>query len=362
VFAIVYIALVCPYDLQRPGGVRSHIVGLGRALMDRGHRVEIVSPGSFGTFEGLPLMSCGRARSLSFGGTRIDLTWAGWNELRSTARRGYDVVHFHTIWNPAMPLQLAAAFRGPKVATFHDVAGPHTPWLARAAMAPAASVINALFLHRAIAVSPVVSRHLRMPHDVIPNGITSPAVGDQRSGARSGIVFVGRLEPRKGADTLLRAFAQLGADAPSLRIIGDGGLRPSLQLFAETHGLSRVEFLGELGDRAKWEELRRAEILVAPSVGGESFGIVLTEAMSAGAVPIASDIPGYRHVLGAMAPELTFPPDDATALAERVRGFAGNSGRLEILREWGTEHVRQFHWSKLVERVERVYESAARAN
>src|SRR5207253_7929523 len=112
---------------------------------------------------------------LGFGGTQIDVTWASPAEARRVASRGYDVMHFHTIWNPFMPFQLAAVFSGPKVATFHDVPGPDTPALARALMRPAAEVIRRAALSRVIAVSSVVSQYLSHEHEVIPNGITIPS-------------------------------------------------------------------------------------------------------------------------------------------------------------------------------------------
>jgi phosphatidylinositol alpha-mannosyltransferase len=362
VFAIVYIALVCPYDLRRPGGVRSHIAGLGNALVARGHRVDVIAPDGEESLGSLPVVRCGHSRAVSFGGTRIDITWASPHRVRSVARRGYDVMHFHTMWNPAMPFQLALSFAGPKVATFHDVPGTQTPAIGKWAMAPAAELMKTLWLREVIAVSPVVSAYLeRVPHVVIPNGITPPD-SLRPSADRRGIVYVGRLEPRKDVATLLDALALLtDLDLP-VQIAGDGELRGTLEQRARTLGLNSVAFPGEISDAAKWDLLSRSAILVAPSTGGESFGIVLLEAMASGAIPVASDIPGYRAVLGERASETTFPAGDAGGLAARLRTLVANRDQQASLRTWGSEYWKRFRWDVVAERVEQVYLSAVRAN
>ncbi len=356
----VYIALVCPYDLTRPGGVRSHLAGLGEALRARGHRVDVVAPTAANQLQSLPVVQCGRSRPLAFGGTQIDLTWASWRQLGDVSRRGYDVMHFHTIWNPAMPFQLAMRFAGPKVATFHDVAGPDTPAIARMGMGPVSSLIGTLWLRRMIAVSPLVARYLPPgKHQVIPNGVAVPSVLPPE-GEREAVLFLGRLEPRKSPETLLEAAALLGPACPPIWIAGDGYLRPQLERQAARLGLSTVSFLGEVTESEKWARLRRAAIVVAPSTGGESFGIVLLEAMVAGAPPVAADNPGYRDVLRAQAGALLFPPGDAAALARSIRAIVGDAGRRRELQAWGEAHWRRYDWKVLAARVENVYADAVR--
>lgn len=352
------IALVCPYDLTRPGGVRSHIHGLGEALVRRGHSVEVVAPGPTTTLGALPVVGCGSAQHTHFSGTQIDITWAPWRRVAEVCRRGYDVMHFHTIWNPLVPFQLAARFRGPKVATFHDVPGPDTPRWAAVLMRPISEGIRRVALRGVIAVSPEVSRYL-LPglHEIIPNGVAVPSPLPPE-GEREAILYLGRLEPRKGVATLIEAVARLGADAPPLWIAGDGLLRPDLERRARERGLDRVRFFGTVSEGEKWSLLRRARIVVAPSVGGESFGIVLLEAMAAGAPPIGADNPGYHEVLSQHGRDLLFPPGDADALAERLRTLLASERRLHDAREWGEQHWHQFDWSRLAARVERVYERA----
>ena len=352
------VALVCPYDLARPGGVRSHIVGLGHALVARGHTVEIIAPSPATTLDGLPVVQCGASRDLPFGGTHIDFTWAPWSRVAEVSRHGYDVMHFHTIWNPLMPFQLATVFRGPKVATFHDVPSPSTPALARGAMPVGSEIVRHAFVDEVIAVSPVVSAYLAGgTHEIIPNGITVP--NDlPPEGSRDSVLYLGRLEPRKSVGTLLEALTLLGPDTPPVRIAGDGLSRAILERDVAARGLRNVTFVGEVSEARKWELLRDASVLVAPSLGGESFGIVLLEAMAAGAVPIAADNPGYRHVLAERANQLLYPGGSAEALAGRIREVRGDDDRRRELRTWGDRHYRQFEWSALALRVEGVYERA----
>ena len=354
----MYVALVYPYDLTRPGGVRSHVAGLGEELVRRGHRVEVVAPSAHDRLASLPVVQCGESRPLSFGGTQIDVTWAPWRRVREVARRGYDVMHFHTIWNPLMPFQIASAYRGPRVATFHDVAGPNTPRIAAAMMPFVGEGLRRVALDRVIAVSPVVSRYL-LPgkHVVIPNGIVVPPLPAE--GEREAVLYVGRLEPRKGVATLIEAAASLGPDAPPIWIAGDGPLRPELQRLA-TAGSVNAHFFGEVSESDKWSLMRRAALVVAPSLGGESFGIVLLEAMAAGAPPIAADNPGYSHLLRDRQ-ELLFVAGDSASLARKISHLMSDTGRLASAREWGEAYHQEYLWSRIAERIERIYGEVLRA-
>jgi phosphatidylinositol alpha-mannosyltransferase len=364
------IALVCPYDLRRPGGVRSHIVGLGEALVARGHVVEIIAPLSSRAASeacpersrrgpglvaqtSLPVVACGSARHLGFGGTQIDITWASPSEVSAAVQRGYDVMHFHTIWNPFVPFQLAAAYRGPKVATFHDVPGPDTPAVAAAMMRPAAELIRRLALRRVIAVSPAVSRYLAGEHVVIPNGVSVPDPLPP-IGEREALLYVGRLEPRKNVSTLIAAVAMLGDSAPPLWIAGDGPLRETL----EKQATGNVHFFGEVTEDEKWALLRRAKLFVAPAVGGESFGIVLVEAMAAGAPPVAADNPGYQGVLAANESDLLFRAGDPSSLVSRLSSLLTDNSKVDALRDWGEREWRRYDWNALAPAIEAEYRAA----
>lgn len=384
------IAQVCPYDLARYGGVRSHIQGLGEALVARGHQVTVIAPGRSGalveTLGSLPVQQCGTVRPVDFSGTRIDLAWASREDRRRVLATGFDVLHLHTPWNPAIPLQLALPFRGVRVATFHDVPGEATPWWARRLMPLGAAIIRRLLLHATIGVSPAVSAYLGAgTHALIPNGIGEPLydattatqttadpLGDSTVGPTPGVapgvapvVYLGRLEARKDVGTLLDAMARvtavLGDRTPPLVIAGDGPLRGALEAQAHRLGVTRVTFRGAVRECDKWALLADAQCVVAPSRAGESFGIVLLEAMRAGSVPIAADNPGYRHVLSDGGESLLFPAGDAAALADQLIRAYRDAAWHDAMRSWGATRWPRFAWTRVAEEVERVYRDALAA-
>ena len=357
----LHIAQVSPYGLNRFGGVRSHILGLGEALQRQGHTVEVIAPGEDGQLGTLPTLGCGRARGIAFGGTHFDIAWARESDVRRVIARSFDVMHLHTPWNPLLPLQLATRFDGARVATFHDVAGETTPAWARLLMPVASALLRRTLLHATIAVSPSVAAYLGQgTHDLIPNGVSfagsahaapSPVVPQP-------VLYVGRLEPRKDVATLLRAFALLGDARPPLWIVGDGPSRPALELLQRELALTSVIFFGAVAEQEKWTRLRQAACLVAPSRAGESFGIVLLEAMVAGTLPIAADNPGYRNVLGAGGESLLYPAGDAHALAKRIRRALHDSQWQQTMQQWCGERVTAFTWTQIATRVEATYHRA----
>jgi phosphatidylinositol alpha-mannosyltransferase len=366
------IAQVCPYGLSRFGGVRSHIRGLGEALMARGHAVTVIAPGDpradpsgSASLGALPVVTCGSVHPVSFGGTYFDVAWATRAQCRAAIAHGFDVLHLHTPWNPVVPLQIAASFRGPRVATFHDVPGVDTPRWARALMPLGASLLRATVLHATIGVSPAVSTYLGAgTHVVIPNGVepldrAETDQTDARTPRRTRLLFIGRLEARKDVGTLLEALhlaaTPLGADTPALDIIGDGPLRSVLEVQAERLALRNVRFLGAVDDATKWAALAAATCVVAPSRAGESFGIVLLEAMRAGSIPVAADNPGYRHVLEGDGRALLFAPGDAPQLADRLVRVVRDRAWRERMAHWCASRWTQFTWPRIAEAVEQVY-------
>jgi len=340
--------------------------------MARGHAVTVIAPGDprSGPYDSaslgaLPVITCGSVHPVAFGGTVFDVAWATRAQCRAAIARGFDVLHLHTPWNPVVPLQLAAAFRGPCVATFHDVPGVDTPRWARALMPLGASLLRATVLHATIGVSPAVSTYLGAgTHVVIPNGVepldtaeTEPT--DARTPRPTRLLFVGRLEARKDVATLLQALqlaaTQLGADTPALDIIGDGPLRSVLEALAERLALRNVRFLGAVDDATKWAALAAATCVVAPSRAGESFGIVLLEAMRAGSIPVAADNPGYRHVLAGDGRDLLFAPGDAQQLADRLVRVVRDRAWRERMAHWCASRWTEFTWPRIAEAVEQVY-------
>jgi len=334
------IALVCPYSLSRPGGVQGQVVGLSRALGTRGHSVTVFAPldGVGSAPEGVDLVATGHSVSLPANGSFAPVTLsvrAVARALRSLRSTGFDVVHVHEPFAPGLPYGLLVGRRlPPVVATFHRSGGSVLYRLAGPLVRPLA---DRLALRCAVseAARATAADALGGTYEVLFNGVEVDRYGsvDPWPTDRPALLFLGRHEERKGLGVLLEAFERLlrsrrddpNVDAgvrPVLWIAGDGPQTEALRL---RHPESAdVRWLGVLSEVDKIRRLVAADLLCAPSLGGESFGMVLLEAMAAHAVVVASDIVGYRDAAGGLA--VLVPPGDPVALAEAIDGVL--SGRL----------------------------------
>jgi len=323
----VRVGLVCPYSWRVPGGVQSHVSGLARALGALGVEAEILAPegGDRELGPSFPIPSNGSIQ-------RVALHPA---TVRRTARlvRGYDLVHLHEPMLPAACLTALWTARVPVVGTFHMY---RRALLWYAVFAPVVRPA-ARRLAACLAVSPAAAEYARRgtgrASEVVPNGIDHAELArlpPAREGGR--ILFVGRDEPRKGLDVLRQAHALLEADA-ELAVVGPDGPVPHERLL---------------------EELSRADVLAAPSLRGESFGLVLAEAMAAGVPVVASDIAGYRVVLRGGG--VLVPPGDAAALAGALDRLLADESERRRLGEEGRREAAQYAWPRVAERVLAVYE------
>jgi phosphatidylinositol alpha-mannosyltransferase len=347
----VRVALVCPYSWSVPGGVQSHVAGLAAALRAAGAEAEILAPADGAAPEVLPL---GRSVPIPSNGSvqRVALSpAAAARTARAVRSRGYDVVHLHEPFLPATCLTALLTARAPLVATAHMY---RRALLWYAVFAPlvrtAVRRVDAF-----LAVSPAAAEYARRGTgrdvEVVPNGIDHAALAALAADRRGGrILFVGRDEPRKGLPVLLDAFARLGSDA-ELVLVGPG---------PPAGRSARVQALGRVSDEELRRELARADVLVAPSLGGESFGIVLLEAMAAGLPVVASDIDGYRAVLPGSAGRLV-PPGDADALAAALHELLADAELRTRLGEGGRRESARFDWSRVAEQVLGVYERVGAA-
>lgn len=339
------VALVCPYSWSVPGGVQAHVAGLAEALRGLGVEAEILTPAD-APAEGI--LALGRSVPIPSNGSvqRVALSPAA---VARTARfvrgRGYDLVHVHEPFLPAACLTAVVSARVPVVATAHMY---RRALLWYAVFAPVVRVavrkVDAL-----LAVSPTAAAYVRRgtgkPARVIPNGIDHAALSalvPRRHGAR--LLFVGRDEPRKGLRVLLEAFRRLRGD-PELVLVGPS----DTVLQAE-----RVTALGRLPEEELRRELARADVLVAPSLRGESFGVVLLEAMAAGLPVVASDIPGYRAVVPREAGRL-LPPGDVAALAAALDELLADAALRERLGDAGREAAAAYAWPHVAALVLQVY-------
>jgi phosphatidyl-myo-inositol alpha-mannosyltransferase len=333
------IALVCPYSLSRPGGVQGQVMGLARAHGRQGHRVTVFAPlddaGDAPT--GIDLVPTGHSVSLPANGSVAPVTLsipAVARALRTLESVGFDVVHVHEPFTPGLPYGLLVGRDVPPlVATFHRSGGSAFYTL----LGPLARrLAGRLAIRTAVseAARSTASKALGGNYEVGFNGVEV----DRYQGVepwptdRPTVLFLGRHEERKGLRILLEAFDGLramplegAADAtagrPVLWVAGDGPQTDSLR---RIHPESPdVRWLGVLSEPEKVRRLVAADVLAAPSLGGESFGMVLVEAMAARTVVVASDIDGYRAAAGGHA--VLVPPADGSSLARALAGVLAGS-------------------------------------
>ncbi|MDA2813752.1 glycosyltransferase family 4 protein [Nocardiopsis sp. RSe5-2] len=363
------VGLVCPYTWDVPGGVQQHVGDLAEALIGLGHQVSVLAPCDEAADAALPphVVPAGRAVPVPYNGSVARLAFG----VRAAARvrrwireGGFDVLHVHEPAAPSLSLLACWAAEGPIVATFHT-SNPRS----RAMSASAPALRTALEkISGRIAVSEAARRtlveHLGGDAVLIPNGVAvhrfssaEPLPGWPGEGGAIG--FLGRLdEPRKGLRVLLEAFTWLGRERPGLRLLvaGPGDADEARAALPEDLR-GRLVALGRVSEADKARAYRSVDVFCAPNLGGESFGIVLTEAMSAGAPVLASDIPAFRSVLGGGAAGELFAVGDPAALAAGAAELLDRPGRRADLSAAAREAVRAFDWRTVAADVVRVYET-----
>jgi len=359
------IALFAPYDLARPGGVNTQLRVQARALRRLGHTVRIYGPAS------APLDDDEVALSGSFaftvGGTESGLGI----DLRSRSRvarlfatEPFDIVHVHEPLVPLLPwfaLQLA---RAPLVATFHVHREQGHRWypLARPWLRSLIARVAAR-----IAVSPAARRTVaaQFPGDyeILPNAIDVDAFRAPRprpaamTADRLNVLYVGRLEPRKGVDHLIRAMTDVHRRAPgaALVVVGDGPDRDALADLARTSGIE-VEFVGRVDDDELPAYFQASDVVCAPATGGESFGVVLIEAMACAKPIVASRIEGYEALVGAAECGRLVAAGDAAALATAIVTLLADAGLRRACGARGLCAARAYDASVIAQRLDAVYQ------
>jgi phosphatidylinositol alpha-mannosyltransferase len=374
--AAMRILQVCPYAMERRGGVQNHVRDIARWLAAAGHEVTIVAPGPGEEGGDASIVPLGRHLSIGLSGTRFEVTWVGNRELAEALRRldaaTIDIVHVHTPFVPALPYRVWRAFGRPTVATFHATLPPQDRLL-RAVLGPVARRMRDRAA-AAIAVSPSAAELLKperrdRPIDLLPPAIDLSAwraAGQAATEAATGapvdrprrVLFLGRFEARKGLDVLVEAWPEIvrrGGDVPPELIIAGGGELGPLAEGLVARGAGRVRIVDTPDDATARRLVAEADLFVSPAPWGESFGLVLIEAMAAGTPVVAAANPGYAGVLTGPGAASLVPPGDAAALARVVSDLLADADRLRVLRAWGCDHVKQFDVAAVGPRLVDVY-------
>lgn len=363
--------MVCPYSFDVPGGVQNHVRDLSEQLIRLGHEVSVLAPaeneGTTGATAPLPpyVVPAGGAVSVPYNGSVARLAFGPRVAARTHRwlRDGdFDVLHIHEPVVPSVSVLALRSARGPVVGTFH------TSNTRSRAMSSMSTMMRPLMekIGARIAVSEHARRtlvqHFGGEPVIIPNGIyvdrfAVPAHPRWRS-AGGTVVFLGRIdEPRKGLATLLRAMPALRRERPGLQlyVAGRGGVDAARQNLSEECSPA-VTFLGQVDDPTRAELMASADLYVAPNTGGESFGIVLVEAMAAGAPVLASDLPAFRSVLEDGRLGTTYPVGDDRALAAEALALLADDHRRLGLRDTARVAVRRYDWPVLARDIVLVYE------
>lgn len=333
------VGLVCPYDLGVPGGVQQQVRGLESALSGRGIDVRVVGPGPGGAGGSRRVPA---NRSLA----PVALSPAAVRRTRRTLREA-DVVHVH---EPLVPMvSLSALGARPLVATFHSDPSPRMRRLYRVLHRPIDRLLRGAVV---TAVSPVAASALPWRSvEVIPNGVEPPPETEQVDRDPRRVVFVGRDEPRKGLDVLLEAWPSVRSAHPDAELVVVGADRGDPP--------DGVVYLGRVSEDDKWRHLRSSTVAVAPNLGGESFGIVVAEAMTAGCAVVASAIPAFRAVAREAARFV--PPSDPQALSQEILRVIGQPGEAMRLAEAGRRLAADYRWETVADRYLDAYRRALAA-
>ncbi len=367
------IGLVCPYNINKHGGVLEVVMALKGGLEKRGHTVKLITPRPRGNGASEP-------DDVIFIGNSTDFR----SPMRTTAQvssttdsekvdaileaEQFDILHFHEPWVPLLSRQLLQRSNSINIATFHSkipeslmsrtVIRVVTPYLK--------SVMKYLHFYTAVSDSGAeyVASLTDEPITIIPNGIDlekyhqttkKPTAKTEKT-----ILFIGRLERRKGVKYLLKAYQLLAQDNPGLKLIiaGDGPDREKLELMADDLKLPNVNFLGFVSEELKLELLSKADLFCSPAVFGESFGIVLLEAMATGTVCVAGENSGYLDVMQQLGAVSIVDPHATSEFARRLDLLLHEEALRTIWVDWAAEYVKQFSYPNVVDRYEELYREA----
>jgi phosphatidylinositol alpha-mannosyltransferase len=369
------VGLVSPYDFSSPGGVRDHVRFLADALQVLGHETRIFAPSSRKEVDtnGSDFYRIGSPIAIPANASvaRISLSFHLANRVAAIVERErFDVLHFHEPLMPALPMTMLRMSPAANVGTFHAFSRSNVGYYyGRPLLQPYLA-----HLHRGIAVSEPARAFFnkyfpQFPLRVVPNGVNievyRPGLSPIRHlrDERVNVLFVGRLEKRKGLSDLLRGYEFLRARVQNTRliIVGDGPLRGRVESFISKHRLKDVVTSGYVPDSVLPRYYSSADIFCAPATGRESFGIVLLEAMAAGLPVVATEVPGYMSVVEPGVDSLTVQPKGWAELGAALVILARDAELRRRMGAAGHAKAQRYSWDSVAKQVIEVYQDARQA-
>jgi phosphatidyl-myo-inositol alpha-mannosyltransferase len=364
------IGVVCPYSIFRSGGVQEHVLAQAKELRNRGHTVKIITPRprKFDDTTPKDVIFVGNSTNVktpiqTSAEVGISLTRDSIDEMLE--REAFDILHIHEPEVPLVGMQILAKAKCPTLGTFHAIY-PDTP-MARTMETFRVPISRTVLGRLTImtAVSDAAAEYVRKQthHEVriVPNGIDLEKYKPQKKSDKNRIrtiLYVGRLEKRKGVEYLIKAFAKGFRDDETVELIiaGQGPEREKLEELSKQQSLVNVKFLGYIDDTEKIERLASAELFCSPALYGESFGIVLLEAMAVGTVIVAGDNPGYASVMTDRGQLSLVNPKHTDEFCRRLRLLLEDSELRSSWQAWAKSYIKQFDYSKVVDAYEKLYE------
>ena len=358
------IGIVCPYSWDTPGGVQNHIRDLAEFLIAAGHDVSVLAPALDESLLPEYVVNAGKPISIPYNGAvaRVLFGPVAFARVRQWISQGdFDLLHLHEPAIPSISLLACWAADGPMVGTFHAAAKRQKIIFAIGPiLEPAIEKLSAR-----IAVSEAarltLTDHLDTDAVVIPNGIYATRYANGTPQAKwhgNSIGFIGRFEePRKGLSVLVEALPIIARFAPDIKVFVAGpGDSTDVEKSIDPQLRHRFEFLGKITEEEKADFMSSVSLYVAPNTGGESFGIILAEALAGGACVVASDIPAFDDLLGSGQYGALFESENPTDLAKVIIELLRDDAKRRILSENGKSRGKSFDWTVVAEQIYSVYE------
>jgi len=373
------IGIVCPYNLYRPGGVLVQVKAHQKELQRLGHEVVLIAPRprkfTGEPEEGVVLFGTSTELNTPFK-TKADVSiHAGLYETRKFLReQQFDILHFHEPWIPMLPMQILNASTSVNIATFHaKMPGMRIYKAIGKAITPyTRSIIKKL--DYMVGVSETATEYLNTlvdkPVQIIPNGIDLEIFDPEKIRSlpkydddRKTIFYLNRLEKRKGPELLLKAYRELIEDHDDLRLVmaSDGDMRKELELYVAAYDLPHVEFVGFISDEEKLSLYKSADVYCSPAPYGESFGLVILEAMAMQTPLVAGDNPGYSKPLGDRAKDYLVDPTITSVLAKRLEEMIYDDDKRKRYKEWSREEAAKYSFTSTVAEYEEIYKKQLKA-